>query len=189
LALCCDYVQRAAARELAAAAAFCRARELPFRRLDLPWLGELAAQRGCALADRSVPLPQGTLSAPGDAASAAAVWVPARNAVLVAAAAAHAEALGAGFVLAGFNREEAATFTDNSPAFVQAATAMLATGTRTAVRVASPTLDLDKRAMVAAARRLGIAQAELWSCYGGDPAPCGRCESCLRSIRAWAALD
>ena len=114
-------------------------------------------------------------------ASAAAVWVPARNVVLVAVAAALAEALGADAVVPGFNREEAATFADNSAAFATACEAVLRLGTRSGVRVVAPTLAMDKDAIVATARTLGFSAADFWSCYEGGPSPCGRCESCLRS--------
>ena len=140
-----------------------------------------AAAAGSALLPGCGDLPQGTAAHPGDAASAARVWVPARNAAFVAIAAAHAEALGADCVLAGFNREEAATFPDNSAAFLAAATAFLRLGTRTGVAVVSPTLALDKAAIVARAHELGFVADDFWSCYEGGLSPCGRCESCLRS--------
>lgn len=187
LALCCDYGQRAATREAEAAAAFAQRRGLSFQRLELPWLGTFAARAGSALVARDVAMPQGTIEHPGDARSAGAVWVPARNVVLVAAAAAAAEALGADAVIAGFNREEAATFGDNSPEFVRAATRLLAAGTRSGVCVESPTLGMDKLEIVAAARRLRLGPGDFWSCYEGGTAACGRCESCLRSRRAWGA--
>ena len=57
---------------------------------------------------------------------------------------------------------------------------------RTAVVVESPTLDLDKPAIAAAALRLGLGPADFWSCYRDGDAPCGRCESCLRSQLAFA---
>lgn len=187
LALCCDYGQRAAAREAAAATALAARLGVPCRHVALPWLGEFATQGGSALVARDAVLPHGTAEHPGDERSAKAVWVPARNVVLVAVAAAAAEALGAGAVLAGFNREEAATFADNSPEFVAACTRVLASGTRTGVVVESPTLELDKPGIVRAARRLGFAAADFWSCYEGHASPCGVCESCRRSQRAWAA--
>lgn len=186
LCLTMDYGQRAAAREADAALRFCRARGLSHRVLALPWLSELSRQRGTALVNTAHQLPQGTLADPGDERSAKAVWVPARNAVFLAIAAAHAETLGAGTVVAGFNREEAATFPDNSEAFVAAASAFLALGAQPSVAVASPTLAMDKPAIVQNARRLGLRPGDLWSCYASGPAPCGVCESCLRSVRAWA---
>lgn len=175
-----DYGQRARHREQSAAQALARRWQAPFATIALPWLGELAARAGSALVGRNA-LPCGTVERPGDERSARAVWVPARNAVFVAIAAAHAEACGASLVIAGFNREEAATFPDNSASFVRAADAFLALGTQNGVTVVSPTLAWDKAAIKAEAKRLGFAPADFWSCYDGGAEPCGRCESCLRS--------
>ena len=187
LALTFDYGQRAAAAEAGAARALAARLGVPWRTVALPWLAEAAAEAGSALVAREEALPAGSLDRPGDEASAARVWVPARNVVLVAAAASFAEALGAGCVLAGFNREEAETFADNSKTFLEAMTAALSLGTRSGVVAEAPTADLDKAGIVAAARRLGIGRGDVWSCYGPGPRPCGRCESCLRSRRAWEA--
>ena len=185
LCLTADYGQRSAARERETAAALARRFGIDWRLLPLPWLGEAAARAGSARGAAGGDLPRRSAAAPGDAASAAAVWVPARNVVLLAAAAAFADALGAGSVLAGFNREEAATFADNSAAFAAAMESALRLGTRRDVRVVSPTLDLDKREIVAAARELGLGPQDFWSCYAGGATPCGACESCARSARAW----
>ena len=125
--------------------------------------------------------PEASADAPGDEQSARAVWVPARNAVFVSAAGALAEAVGAGCVIAGFNREEAETFPDNSRAFLDAATAFLGLGTRDGLQVVSPTIDWDKPRIVEEALRLGYGPDDFWSCYEGGDAPCGRCESCVRS--------
>jgi 7-cyano-7-deazaguanine synthase len=176
-----DYGQRAARREAAAAAGLAVRLRAPLCTIELPWLRELARRSGSRLIAGAAELPHGSEEVPGDAASAAAVWVPARNVVFVAIAAAHAEAMGARFVVAGFNREEAATFADNSAAFVAASDEVLALGTRNGVQVTSPTLAWDKPQIVAAARALGFTAADFWSCYEGGDEPCGRCESCLRS--------
>jgi 7-cyano-7-deazaguanine synthase len=189
LALCitADYGQRAARREAAAAEALARRFGAAWRAFELPWLGDAAAAAGSAVVPNGRPLPTARGEELGDAATAAAVWVPARNLVLVAAAAAFAEALGCACVLAGFNREEAATFSDNSAEFVAAADAVLALGCRSRVHVVSPTLHLDKRAVAGKALALGFTSDDFWSCYGPGPLPCGSCESCARSRRAFAA--
>jgi 7-cyano-7-deazaguanine synthase len=180
-ALFFDYGQRAVQREAAAASALARRWQVPLSTIGLPWLRDLARQSGSALAAGGGELPRGTAERPGDERSARAVWVPARNAVFVAIAAAFAETLGAGVVVAGFNREEAATFPDNSADFVRAADRFLAFGTRNGVCVQSPTIGLHKAGIVAEARRLGFTAADFWSCYEGGESPCGTCESCLRS--------
>lgn len=181
VALFFDYGQRAAAPERAAAAALAARWGLTLQVIALPWLGQLAIRAGSRLVPGTGALPTGTDAVPGDVASARAVWVPARNAVFVAIAAAHAEAHGADCVVAGFNREEAATFPDNSAAFLAAGSSFLAHGTRTGVEVVSPTLDMDKPAIVATARELGFVATDFWSCYEAGPERCGRCESCRRS--------
>lgn len=180
-AVFCDYGQRARRREAVAASAFCRRWDVPLHHVELPWLAALARRSGSRLLPGAGVLPSSTAEAPGDPASAAAVWIPARNAVFVAIAGAHAEALGADVVVAGFNREEAATFPDNSAEFVAAGARFLSFGTRTKVAVASPTIGWDKARIVAEARALGLTAADVWSCYEGDEQPCGRCESCVRS--------
>lgn len=190
VALCigADYGQLAAVREAEHGRALATRFGVPWRRVALPWLGEAARHAGAALVEGGRRLPGRTADAPGDRDSAAAVWVPARNVVLIGVGAAFAEALGCGVVLAGFNREEAATFPDNSAAFVDACGRMLELGTRSGVRVVSPTLGLDKRGIVAEARAAGLGRDDFWSCYraDSDPRACD-CESCVRSRRAWGA--
>lgn len=184
-----DYGQRAVEPERAAASRLAAKFGAPLREVALPWLATAAGEAGSSLVDPRAELPQRTVADPGDDASAQAVWVPARNVVLVAAAAAVAESLGAGWVVAGFNREEAATFEDNSPDFVSAFDAVLGLGTRHAVRLTSPTIGLDKTGIAAEARRSGLGPESFWSCYEGGDQPCESCESCVRAKRAWGALD
>lgn len=180
-ALYCDYGHRAAVREFAAAEAFAARLQVPLHRYELPWLADLSRHAGSKLLAGMGSLPSATAAAPGDEHSAQAVWIPARNAVFVSIAAAAAEALGANCVVAGFNREEAVTFPDNSQEFLAAATAFLQLGTRCGVEVVSPTIAWDKEQIVAAAKRMGFVPADFWSCYEGGAAPCGQCESCVRS--------
>lgn len=188
LCVTADYGQRSAAMERRAAQRLARRFDLSWRGVELPWLGAAAAEAGSALVHGGPAVPTRSAEAPGDEQSAASVWVPARNVVLVAVAAAFAEAMGADAVLAGFNREEAATFPDNSAEFVEAMSGALAWGTRRRVAVTSPTQDLTKVGIAAEARRCGLTRDDFWSCYGAGPEPCGQCESCVRSAAAWARV-
>lgn len=188
--ICADYGQRSYERESAASRALARRFGVPWQRVDLPWLGDAARAAGSAQVEGSrSAVPKRTERDPGDADSAAAVWIPARNVVLVAVAAAVAEGSGSEVVLAGFNREEAATFPDNSGAFLDACSAVLALGTRNGVRVESPTLGWDKVQIATRALELGLGPTDFSSCYEpvGDPESCA-CESCVRSRRAWAVV-
>jgi 7-cyano-7-deazaguanine synthase len=177
LALTFDYGQRAARRERAASARIARRFGVPHRVVSIPWLSALTST---ALVNRSAALPRRTMSL----ASAKAVWVPNRNGVFIEIAAAHAESLGAGRLITGFNREEAATFPDNSAAYVKAVNRALTFSTANGVEVVSYTGALDKRGIVRLGRRLGPPLDLIWPCYEGGRTWCGTCESCLRSLRA-----
>ena len=177
LALTFDYGQRAARREREASARIAKHYRIPHRVIAIPWL---AALTRTALVDRKAALPRHEMSE----RSARAVWVPNRNGVFIEIAAAHAESAGATRLVTGFNREEAATFPDNSKAYVGAVNRSLAFSTANGVRVVSFTIDLDKRAIVRLGRRLRAPLEHIWPCYEGGRAWCGSCESCLRSLRA-----
>lgn len=190
LCLTFDYGQRAAAREAAAAAAIARHYGVPHRTVALPFLGEVTST---ALVNRKAavpaPGPRDLRNSTAARQTARAVWVPNRNGVFVNVAASFAEALEAEVVVAGFNKEEGESFPDNSAAFVAAANRALAFSTLSGVKVVSYTQQLDKAEIVALGRRFDIPWRLIWSCYHGDAAPCGRCESCLRLTAALERAD
>jgi len=185
LALTVDYGQRAAAREREAAARLAEHFRVPHKVVALPFFAELDAG---ALVRKDGDLPRPDPDALDDpaaaAASAKAVWVPNRNGVLIEVAAAHAEALGAGRVVVGFNREEAASFPDNSLPYLNAINAALRFSTAGKVELVAPTALWDKVRILRAVRREGIELEWLWPCYEGGKSPCGSCESCRRFERA-----
>ncbi len=186
LVLAFDYGQRSARREIAAARAMAGRYRIPFRAIRLPWLRDLTHT---ALVDRAKALPFPTLrgldAAKGAAArSAKAVWVPNRNGIFIAIAAAFAESLGCCQVVVGFNAEEAATFPDNSARFIAAANRALALSTLAKIRVVCYTATEHKTGVVRMGRRISAPFDLMWSCYEGRSRMCGRCESCLRLRRA-----
>jgi 7-cyano-7-deazaguanine synthase len=116
--------------------------------------------------------------------TAAAVWVPNRNGLFIAIAAARAESLGIRGLVVGFNREEAATFPDNSRDYLEKQNRALGLSTANHVEVFAPTIELTKSQIVVEAMGLGVPLSEIWSCYWGGTVPCGACESCQRLQRA-----
>lgn len=177
LAITFDYGQRAARREREASGAIARHYRIPHRVIELPWLSGITRT---SLVNRRASLPLHQMSE----ASAKAVWVPNRNGVFIEIAAAHAESLGATRLITGFNREEAATFPDNSSEYVVSVNRALSYSTSNGVRVVSFTARLDKPQIVRLGRRLGAPLQRIWPCYQGGRTWCGACESCLRSLRA-----
>lgn len=187
LALTLDYGQRAALSECTHSAMIARWADVPHRVLCLPWFSELG---GSALLGEGV-LPRPRLDDLSrdefTRASADAVWVPNRNGVFLEVAAAFAESLGAEAVVVGFNREEAATFPDNSIAYLDAMNRALRFSTRERVSVMAPTAEWDKARILEAALSEGLPLSMLWSCYERGERMCGSCESCMRLKRALRA--
>lgn len=190
LALTVDYGQRAARAEIEAASKIAHELDVQHEVIQIPWLGRL----GGSVLTGAGPIPEFQEERLDDRvsteASAKAVWVPNRNGVLLNIAAAYAERLAADRVIVGFNREEAATFPDNSEAYLNAATGALAYSTANRVQISCFTTHLDKTEIIC---RIGTLEREhgrpfpwkhVWSCYQAGPIPCGVCESCQRLARA-----
>jgi 7-cyano-7-deazaguanine synthase len=185
LAVTADYRQRAADAEMAAAAQQAAALGVEHQGVHLPWLGGISAS---ALTDAGAALPRLGANELDDVAAAgataAAVWVPNRNGVLLMVAAAYAEALGCDAVVMGINAEEGATFPDNTPQFADAAQRLLGYSSARPLSVVCPVAEMTKTQMVMAAREHGIPLTTLHSCYEAGPGHCWECESCLRLKRA-----
>ncbi len=179
-ALFFDYGQRAARNEERAARAIAGFHRIPLERIELPWM---AAFSKSALVGGAGEPPRWSPDRLDDAAPRA-VWVENRNGVFVNIAAFYAAEKGMDAVIAGFNREEAEAFPDNSAEYVDRVNRALELSLGRGVRVVAPTLDMTKREIAARALSLDIPWELLWSCYGGGRLQCGSCESCLRLKRA-----
>ena len=184
LALTFDYGQRSAQQEVAHAVRLAHHYDIPHRTISLPLFSDFSN----ALTQHTGALPHPSMKDLSDSEaslkSAKAVWVPNRNGVFLEVAAGVAEHLGADAVLVGFNREEAATFPDNSIEYMGALENALSFSTSNHVRILSPTATLDKRTIVRLGLDIGVPFACLWSCYEAQEKMCGRCESCQRLKRA-----
>lgn len=121
----------------------------------------------------------------GHATSPDATYVPARNTVLLALAAARAEAIGAGTVIIGANGGDAAGYPDCRREFIESFRDVLNLGTVNHVWVMAPLLDMSKAEILAHGHRLKAPVGRTWSCYQGGDYECGKCGACeeLRSAR------
>ena len=184
-ALFFDYRQHAGEREEAASRGIAERFGLRFRRIELPWLGDLSSSS--LIAGKGVPpqVPPGPVDGL-EGAPSRAVWVENRNGVFINIAAAFAASRDCGIIIVGFNREEARAFPDNGERFLEAMNDVLAPGVGKPVRVESPTAELVKREIVERGLALDIPWRFIWSCYRGNERMCGSCQSCVRLSRAIA---
>lgn len=179
-----DYGQKAARRERAASRSIARHYGVPWLEIALPWLR--AVTRTSLVGTKRPPrVTERDLNGRRAKETARAVWVPNRNGVFLNIAAAVAESHRAGTIVTGFDREEAATFPDNSIEYIRAANRAFRYSTSNRVKVRSFVANLDKARIVRLGRELEAPLGKTWSCYLGGTRPCGACESCVRSRRAY----
>lgn len=202
LAITADYGQRAAPAEIRQSKLICQALGVRHQVIKIDFLKELG---GSGLTESARMIPVGSEVGIDHLAqsqkTAAAVWVPNRNGLLLNIAACFADRYGWSWVVPGFNLEEAKTFPDNSEEFLQAVNQAFGLSTRSAVKAVCFTTGLVKtdiyRETLLAIQRLKADSAFsisddfsmdlIWPCYFDGQMPCGQCESCQRFQRAQSA--
>ncbi len=178
-----NYGQRTLARELAAfraQAEYFGARQV--LTVDLPFLGQIG---GSSLTDARLPIPVEDQ----EPAGIPSTYVPFRNSVLLAAAVAWAEVLGARAVFIGANILDNPGYPDCRPEYFAAYQRLIDLGTRPETRITleTPLLYLDKAGIVRLGLELGAPFHLTWSCYQGEALACGRCSSCRLRLKGFAA--
>lgn len=185
LALTFNYGQRASEKEVSASRKLCQFLGVSHQVVTLPFFTEFS---NSALTNAQAKIPMGAEvdvdSLRVSQKTASAVWVPNRNGIFLNIAAGFAEGLGASHVVPGFNIEEAQTFPDNSEAFLQTLNDSFSFSTSSKVKTHCWTTNLNKSQIVALGKTLATPFADIWPCYESMEKWCGRCESCLRSLRA-----
>jgi 7-cyano-7-deazaguanine synthase len=177
-----DYGQRAVERERNAVLGVVNYYDYPLKEVRLGWFDTLVPEgmrRQEPAADLASEPTLDTLDA---------VWIPNRNGVFLNIGAAFAEAYGCDYVVTGFNREEATEFPDNGEEYVSRVNGGLEMSTRSRVRVASFTQDLDKPQVLELGVQLRAPLSVIWSCYHSRERMCGRCASCKRLKAALAGV-
>lgn len=189
MAITFDYGQRSSQREIEYSGKVCEHFGIEHKIIKLDWLGEITCT---SLVNRNEEVPSLSFEDIDEAApaeitenSAKAVWVPNRNGVMLNIAGSFAESRGCGYIIVGFNGEEAGTFPDNSLDYVKAMDLAFSYSTQNGVRVLAPLVEMGKTEIVKRALEAKAPLEYSWSCYHGGEIPCGECESCVRRARAF----
>ncbi len=146
---------------------------------------DLAAFGGSALTDRKIAVPRKRRIGK----SIPSTYVPARNTVFLAIAAAYAETIGAQDLIVGFNVLDYSGYPDCRPQFLRAFERVLAAGTKAGAgwRIHAPLLRMTKAQIIRAAVRAGMDLSLTHSCYDPDRRgrACGACDSCVLRHRGF----
>jgi 7-cyano-7-deazaguanine synthase len=163
------------------------------RRAGVPWtllkidLGQVG---GSALTDLAILLPRHKKwTAPRTGPPA--TYVPFRNGVLLALAAAWAEARGIREIVCGFHVIDSPDYPDTRPNFVRAMERAINAGTKAAyggppMKIQAPFIRMKKSDIIRWGLAHGTDYSYSISCYDGRETPCGTCSSCLLRERAFA---
>jgi len=166
-----DYGQRSETREREAVYKCAERLQAPVEVIDLRQLGRFGSS---PLTDTSIDLPLGMKSV-----ESTLCWVPARNLLMIAYAAALAEAEGRKWIYYGNNLEEEATgYSDNDVDFIETYNDLLEYGTLRGVKICRALARIKKSEIVLLGNYLGVPFEYTWSCDLGGEKPCGRCGCC-----------
>jgi 7-cyano-7-deazaguanine synthase len=139
---------------------------------------------GSSLTDANIPIAEANLSSQEIPTS----YVPFRNAHLLSIAASWAETLDARRIYIGAVAEDSSGYPDCRPEFYQAFERVIEVGTRpeTRIEIVTPVIHLRKSEIIRRGLELGAPLELTWSCYRSEDRACGRCDSCVLRLRAFA---
>lgn len=151
--------------------------------LDLSLLTPLFAHSALVAADVDVP---DVLDVLGDPQPV--TYVPNRNMIFLALAAAYAETHDVGDIYYGAQRHDIYGYWDTTPQFLARLNDVYALNRKTPLQIKAPFVEFSKSDILRTGLALGVDYATTWSCYEGKDAACGRCPTCAERLQAFAEL-
>ncbi len=146
-------------------------------------LDHLKAIGGSSLTDPKLSVEPADLNRSGIPTS----YVPFRNAHFISIAVSWGEVLGAQKIFVGAVAEDSSGYPDCRPEYYAAFNQVIAIGTKpeTHLEIVTPVISMRKSEIVRRGRELGAPFELTWSCYQGQEAACGVCDSCALRLRAF----
>jgi 7-cyano-7-deazaguanine synthase len=139
---------------------------------------------GSSLTDEDIPVSKANLRSTEIPTS----YVPFRNSHLLSIATSWGEVIGARRLYIGAVAEDSSGYPDCRPEFYEAFQRVIDLGTKpeTNITIVTPVIHLRKSDIVKRGVELGAPLHLTWSCYQADVRACGRCDSCVLRLRAFA---
>ena len=152
-------------------------------RVDLKQIG------GSSLTDAKLSLPQYERKEEIEE-GLSSTYVPFRNGIFLALAAAWAETKGIKEIVCGFNVIDSPNYPDTRNQFVQAMEEAINQGTKASlsqekIHIIAPFLSMKKSEIIKEGLSLGSDYSFSISCYSGEEIPCQKCSSCVLRQKAW----
>jgi len=143
---------------------------------------------GSALTDGRIRVPENEFGTPGHDSQIPVTYVPFRNAHFLSVGVSWAEAIGAGELYIGAVAEDSSGYPDCRPEYYRVFQELIRVGTRpeTHIEMITPVIAMKKSEIIRRGRELRAPLHLTWSCYQGEELACGKCDSCLLRLRAFA---
>jgi 7-cyano-7-deazaguanine synthase len=181
-ALHVSYGQRTELRERQSFLAICN--RLNIKNKLLVSNDALRAIGGSALTDENIAVPV----TPAIDHAVPVTYVPFRNAHFLSAAVSWAEVLGAGKIYIGAVEPDSSGYPDCRPVYYEAFNSVIRAGTKEGnIEIVTPLIAMRKAEIVQLGLELNAPFDLTWSCYSQEDRACGRCDSCVLRLRAFAA--
>ena len=149
-------------------------------RIDLRQIGGSALTDDLAVPDFKADEEAGKLR------GVALTYVPMRNTIFIAMAAAYAEVHGCEHIYIGVNYIDSGGYPDCRPEFLDAINKAIFRGSRDKPGISGPLVRMTKAEIVKAGQNYGVPWEKTWSCYEGLDMPCGKCNACVQRAKGFA---
>lgn len=149
--------------------------------LDLSLLQSLFAVSALVSNDLSVPDVNDVLGDPQPA-----TYVPNRNMIFLALAAAYAETHGVADIYYGAQSHDLYGYWDTTPEFLERLNQVYSLNRKTPIQIKAPLVHHSKTDILRMGLELEVDYSMTWSCYEGKEAACGRCPTCAERLQAFA---
>ena len=115
-------------------------------------------------------------------------YVPNRNMIFLALAAAYAETQGVSDIFYGAQRHDIYGYWDTTPQFLEQLNNVYRLNRKTPIHIQAPFVNYSKTDILRKGLELEVDYGRTWSCYEGQEAACGRCPTCAERLKAFADL-
>jgi 7-cyano-7-deazaguanine synthase len=144
---------------------------------------------GSALTDKQIQVPENDHDSVAAGGSTIPVtYVPFRNSHFLSVGVSWAEAIGAKALYIGAVAEDGSGYPDCRPEYYRVFQELIRVGTKpeTQIELMTPVIQMRKSEIIRRGKELAAPLHLTWSCYQGEDLACGKCDSCLLRLKAFA---
>ena len=112
-------------------------------------------------------------------------YVPNRNMIFLALAAAYAETHQVSDLFYGAQRHDIYGYWDTTPQFLEHLNQLYRLNRKTPIQIKAPFIKYSKTDILQQGLELEVDYGQTWSCYEGKEVACGRCPTCAERLKAF----